>query len=327
MNYKKIAEAAGVSVGTVSKAFSYSREISEKTREKIFAIAREAGVLEKYTGAKYEKRVIAVLCPEIVSQHYAEMVTILDSMIKEKGDLMTVAITDFSGKTTAELYRYYEKFSGVDGILVISSDEFLPEKRNIPVVMMGRKPKNSKIDAVEASSEDAIYEAVRYLKKNHRQRIAFIGDPLTAGKQAAYEKALLRCGIPVYHHLIVSSEKRFEEAGYDGVEKLLRLSAPPDALIAAYDYIAIGAVQALKKHGKSVPKDVSVIGMDDIRLSSYLDVPLTTIRPDLRQSCEAALELLYKKIDNRFYFSREKKVVPAALVIRDSVVDIEQEET
>ncbi len=325
MNYKKIAEAAGVSVGTVSKAFSYSKEISEKTRAKIFAVAKEAGVLEKYTRAKYEKHVIAVLCPEIVSQYYAEMVSILDGIIKSNGDMMMMSITNFAGDTAAGLYDYYQKYARVDGILIIASHKMFAAQSQVPTVVLGPSPETPGIDAVETSLAGAVYEAIRYLKDSNRRRIAFIGETLTCSKLAAYETALLKCGIPLSHDLIVVSESRFEAAGYDGAERLLALTEPPDAIITAYDYIAIGAIKALKKHGLTVPEDVSIIGMDDISLASYLDIPLTTIKTDLTEICETAARLLYKKMDNQYYFSREENIIPGELVIRESVADRKRE--
>ena len=83
--------------------------------------------------------------------------------------------------------------------------------------------------------------------------------------------------------------------------------------------IAIGAIKYLREIGLSVPDDISVIGMDDIKECEYLDVPLTTIKTDVDYVIEKALDILYKKMENQYYFSNENIVVKSELVKRNSV--------
>lgn len=98
MNLETLAKLAEVSVGTVSKAFSGSKEISEDTKERIFALAKEHGCFDKYNKNRFDKKVIAVICPELNSEYYSATVTLLNREITLRGGIMSVSTTDFSGR-------------------------------------------------------------------------------------------------------------------------------------------------------------------------------------------------------------------------------------
>ena len=95
MNLNTLAKLCGVSAATVSKAFSGSEEISEDTRNKIFEIAKQHGVYDRYNKNKYDKKVIAVICPELNSDYYNKYVTLLDKEITALGGIMTVSVSNF----------------------------------------------------------------------------------------------------------------------------------------------------------------------------------------------------------------------------------------
>ena len=79
MNIQKLAKLAGVSAGTVSKAFSGSLEISDKTRQHVFEIAKQYGCFEHYNKNKYSKKVVAVICPEVKSEYYCSIVSFIET--------------------------------------------------------------------------------------------------------------------------------------------------------------------------------------------------------------------------------------------------------
>jgi DNA-binding LacI/PurR family transcriptional regulator len=96
----------------------------------------------------------------------------------------------------------------------------------------------------------------------------------------------------------------------------------PTAIFAAYDYIALGIIQYIRKHNKTVPDDFSIVGVDDISFSSHLNIELTTIKLNTQEICDLILDLLYKKINNKFYKLRQNITVRCDLIIRDSVKNI-----
>ena len=128
-----------------------------------------------------------------------------------------------------------------------------------------------------------------------------------------------KCGLDVNNEYIIHSEKRFEDAGYDGMAKLLSLDNKPTAILAAYDNIAIGAMKFISDNGLSVPEDISIIGMNDNEESRYLQVPLTTGTAYLEDMSEITAELMFERIRVNDCKTITTIKVSAELVKRGSV--------
>ena len=132
MNLAKLAQLTNVSVSTVSKAFSDSPEISAQTRELIFNVAKEHGCFDKYYKPVYSKKVIAVICPEMLGIHYTQMATFLSEKISSRKGTMLLSIDEFSGEKNQELIDYYTKFCKADGIIVIEPSSVIKNNTDIP---------------------------------------------------------------------------------------------------------------------------------------------------------------------------------------------------
>lgn len=319
MNLNTLAKLAGVSVATVSKAFSGSGEISEETKNKIFEIAKANGVYDRYNKNKFDKKVIAVICPELKSNYYSSFITTLDREISACGGIMTVSVTNFSAEREQELIAYYSSYCKADGIICIGMHAENEKTEGTPVVGLFASKKTRCIDVVKSNTYKALEDAVMYLKGCGHTEIGFVGEALTVGKQEMFKDCLRRAAIPVIDEYIHISDFRFEEAGVNTIENWLRSGKKmPTAIIAAYDYIAIGVIKALKNAGIRVPEDISVIGMDDINVVPYLETPLSSIRNNTEFACRAAAELIMKKIENKYYIQKEPIIIPSEFVIRAS---------
>ena len=121
---------------------------------------------------------------------------------------------------------------------------------------------------------------------------------------------------------MVNSKMRFQMAGFDAMKQLMEQKDRPTAVIAAYDYMAMGALRYTQEAGLSIPKDVSVIGLNNVSAAAYLDVPLTTIVSHPEELCETAVDLIFKKMDNQFYFARQDITLKSRLIVRDSVANL-----
>ena len=144
-------------------------------------------------------------------------------------------------------------------------------------------PHGPEIPSVSGDLEGAMAEAVRHLLELGPRRILFLGHeaefPVQNPRLLGYLSAINATGVPVDPHLI-QGIPRWEDslaAGYHRVMQVLRRGLPFTAVAAANDLLAIGAIRALRERGLSVPEDVSVTGIDDIELSSYVEPPLTTV--------------------------------------------------
>ena len=320
MKLSDIAKLAGVSVSTVSKVMAGSGEISDKTKETVIKIAKDNGVFEKYYHGTYEKKVVAVILPEIKSEHYANIATTIRELVENSGAMTIFAETNFEDEKYARFIEYFAFRGMADGIITVGGKRINADA-DIPVVMICGNG-NGKIDTVSIDFKKAIETTVKYLKDCGHRKIAYIGERLTASKCQHTRDALEQNFLDVNEEHMITSNKRFENAGIDGVKQLFKTSEMPTAIIAAYDYIAMGAIKALKEAGRSVPEDISVIGMDNIAAAAYPDISLTTIGIDYKALCEIAVDLIMKKIKNKYFRIRQDILVEAELEIRDSVKHI-----
>lgn len=322
MTLSNLAKIAGVSVATVSKAFSGSSEISEETRERIFEIARREGCFDKYNKNKFHKPIIAVICPEIDSAYYNAIVTLLNREITDRGAIMAVSVGDFSEEVESELFNYYSSYCHADGIILINTQFEIKNPMLVPTVALGHMGVCKNADVIDLDFDNAILEAVLYLKSQGHTEIGFAGERLTSTKLRSFQNSMRRAGLRVSEELVRISNERFERAGIDAVESWSSEGRMPTAIIAAYDNIAVGVIKALRKNGFEVPRDVSVIGMDDIPIATYLTTPLSTIKTHVSDACRMSVELVMKKIENQYYKSREEIVVASEFVVRESTGEV-----
>lgn len=294
MNMASLARLCGVSVSTVSKAFSGSTEISEEKIKHIFRVAKENGCYEKYCKNIYPSRVIAVICPEFKSGVYAEMLSLMEAEVKKYGGTLIASCTDFDDGRRNELMTYFTEYAKVDGIIsldVVCADE----KHSVPVVALGEY-KN--IHSVALSMENAVDDAISHLKENGHRNIAFVGEKLTQPKEKLFRTFMDKHRLPVRDEYVVEGEGRFEAAGYDAMNRLFECDNVPTAVICAYDNIAIGAMKCIYEHGKTIPEDISVIGFNDIKELPYLSVPLTSVSSHNPDLCQIMVELLFEVMED-----------------------------
>lgn len=319
MTMRELALLANVSVSTVSKAFGGAKDVNDDTKKRIFDIARQTGCYNKFYKGKYPKKIIAVICHEIISDYYAEVVDRLRIQIEQSGNIVLIATDDFSKDKQEELIDYFCSYLRVDGVVVLDLSVELKKSYDTPIVaVLGKATKN--VDSVNTDLNAAMYDAVSLLLNYGHEKIAFIGETLTASKASCFTEAMKKCSHNDF--TVITSDKRFEEAGKDGVYRLLKQRNDCTALICAYDNIAIGAIKQLHDMGFNVPNDVSVIGIDNITVGKYTNTPLTTIGVDLSQICDVACELLQKKLKNPYYKSIDRAVIQSRLIVRESIKKI-----
>jgi len=311
---KELARRANVSVATVSKAFHDADDISEDTKKHIFTVAKQLGCFGKYYKGKYHKKIVAILCPELRGNHYSSYVECLRELMEHSDCIPIVAVYDFNARKQAELLEYFASYLKVDGVLVMEQICDTKIGFSAPVVSVFS---GSKIDCVNVNLENAMLEAVRVLKDLGHTRIAFIGEGLTGRKKELFCRAMKTNDLD--EALVYESKFRFEEAGEDGIRNLTESGVDFSAVICAYDNIAIGAIRELERCGRSVPDDISVIGIDNISFAKYMGIPLTSVDTNPKEVCMIAWDLLQKKMESPYYSSTQNITINAKLVVRESV--------
>ncbi len=315
MKMKQLAQLAGVSPSTVSKAFSGSHEVSEEKRQYIFEIAKKVGCYDKYCKAFFKKKVIGVVCPEFQGGNYSKQLTYLKNEIEKHDSVMIVGCHSFDECSKNDLISYFTESAKVDGLIVVGSDN-MSGIYHTPIVVIG---KSDNFDSIVLSTKSAMKNAVENLLKNGHRDIGFIGEKLTKLRFTRFVEVMEESRLRVNYDYVVESTERFEEAGYDAMNTLLSKEKRPTAVIAAYDSIAIGAMKSIYEHGLSIPDDISLIGMDDESQTAYLNVPLTSTTSYMEDLCEIVVDVLFNRIENGDDLAIRKINVSMELVERKSV--------
>ncbi len=316
MTLSKIAALAHVSVPTVSKAFSMSSEVNEKTREIIFDIAKEHGCFRKYYNAKYPKHVIAVICPEFKSRYYAGLLSRIQEKFFELNCEVSVASTEFSKSTEEALFEYYSKYAPVDGIIMIDGSAELDSNIDIPVgAINSSRLKNTSV-TVKIQYREVLSDALDYFIGSGAESIGFIGECKTTKKAELFKELLTeKTGECDSRYISISSE-RFEKGGYEAMKQLIDTNCVPRAVVCAYDQVAIGAISCAVENGLRVPEDVAIIGYNDIPEAQYLNPPLASMDTNVEGAVEKLAESLIRGLNGEPV--KEQIYIEASLKLRKS---------
>ena len=222
------------------------------------------------------------------------------------------------------IYTHIPNNGLLDGVLVQSGlngdQEIISHLKDagIPQVVIGRPFRSDIVSFVNVDNEDAANKAVSHLISLGYQRIATITGPSesTVGidRRNGYLKALNEHGMRVKQPLIAEGDFS-EKSGYHAMQKLLHEN--PDAVFAASDVMAIGAIRAINEVGLKVPDDIALVGFDDIPLLSVSEAELTTVHQPIIQLGEKAVELLYYQLENGTDAPRSI-ILDTELIIRTS---------
>ncbi|HOJ10392.1 MAG TPA: LacI family DNA-binding transcriptional regulator [Clostridiales bacterium] len=333
---KDIAEIAGVNVSTVSKALRDSSDINEDTKSEIRKIAKDLDYKFKVSKRNPSNGVgiIGVICPEITSNYYSQIISIIEEEVKKEGYFCIIGFTNF--ETNDE--RYYLKHLlnvDVDGIIFITESSNVgntlseyKKATSIPLVLVAQNTETKDFDCIKIDDDYGVRLAVEHFIQMGHKDIGYVGDELSNTRLDIFMKVMQENKMKINKKWIQVEEERFEKCGYDLMSSLLKADDIPTAVLAAYDDIAIGAIKAVFDKGLKVPDDISVVGIDNVRISSYYQPELTTIAGPVEEMGKIAVKLLFKKVKDRQYNVVQNVRLSPRLVQRKSAKEfIEQNDS
>lgn len=281
------------------------------------------GVLKKYYKGRFGRKIIAVICPELRSEFYADFAARLGERIEQKGGMMVLSATDFSKERAEHLFSYYSSFRHADGLILVDCGHFLEGAiAHMPVIEIAAHRYIQKADHISTDCTAAIDQAIAYLVEMGHREIGFIGETKTKRKYEVFCESLQAHGLKVHPEYAVQTDLRFGEGGYTAMKQLLSLKKRPTAIIAAYDDMALGALHCAHEEDLRIPEELSIIGMDNISTTAFLNVPLTTISIHSDELCQAAIDRIFYRIENPNCFSSQCISFEGQLVVRNSVAKI-----
>jgi DNA-binding LacI/PurR family transcriptional regulator len=324
-----IARMAGVSTATVSRALAGNPIIPQALRERISAIASAQGYVinQQARGLRLQRtQTIGVVIPLghesgqlITDPFFQEMVGRLADEITLRG--FEVLLSKVAAPTPGWLDRMVQSHRS-DGLLVIGQSDQHDALNAVadlyrPLVVWGGSLPDQRYRTVGVDNVAGARLAVEHLIGLGRRRIAFLGmpdAPEVGLRRQGYLAALAQAGLPVVPELSAPAHFTIDTA-YQGVVDLIQSGVAFDAVFAASDVIALGAVRALSAAGRRVPADVSVVGFDDVAVARHSLPALTTIRQDLERGAREMVDLLFRRIDGEVASS---VVMVPELIIRQT---------
>lgn len=316
MTLTKLARIANVSVSTASKAFSMSSDISELTREEVFAAARANGCFKKFFNAKYPKYIAAVICPELNSRYYSDFCFSMQKHFGKVNFDVCISSYGFSDAAARDRIEYYEKYADVDVIVLLDSQtEHLPPHETPIINISSRNIENADLNII-LDMESPMDEAVKYFINSNIYDIGFIGEKLTHNKLLLFKQAILNNKLSLNEETVYISGERFEKGGYDAAQRLLSSGRLPKALICAYDDMAFGAVKLFNEKGIHIPSDVKIISFDNISTSAYSVPSLSSVEFLGKKAAELTVSSVLDILNGS---SAEKNhTLSAKLILRES---------
>lgn len=286
-NIREVAKKAGVSVATVSRVLNHPERVSLKTRDHIDKIIKEMDFSPNaFARSLNLKRShsIALIIPDMQNPQNMEIARGVELVAHQKGYNLLLCNTEKDlKKEQGYMQMLIEK--KIDGIVLAFTllqqqdfDEI--RKRKIPLLLFGQNVLNDKISSVYSDFKEGAFLAVSHLVQLGFKRIAYIcgeNDHLeNRDKTLGYTEAMLNSGINISKDLIIQGHDDID-SGYLAALKLLQLNPLPEAVFAANDLMAIGAVDAFRAEGIRIPEDISIIGYDNIRMASLIEPKLTSV--------------------------------------------------
>jgi DNA-binding LacI/PurR family transcriptional regulator len=198
--------------------------------------------------------------------------------------------------------------------------------RKVPLVFVDVGPQAAGITNIRVNYQQGIREAVQHLAKLEHKRIAFVTGPTVLksamARRSAFEASMQENGLTVDQELIVTGDHKVE-GGIAALAQLAALPKRPTAILCSNDMTAVGVMREAYGRGIAIPRELSVIGFDDIRLAEFTTPPLTTVRMSQKQLAEHAFEALRGEVENRDDSSNGKEInLETALILRGSTAKV-----
>ena len=326
---KDIAQLAGVSVMTVSKALRDEPDVSAETKSKIKALAQQVGYVPDSSAQGLRTKttkLLGLVIPATTNPVYARMVFAIEERAHELGyDVLLAQTLNSPDREDACLRRLLSR--RVDGLLITPVYRFEAEARiymeiaarKIPTVLLGPPaPFCRNFLSIEIEEVAASFNVTRHLiELGHRQVAYFTGPPAAPWAHErfdGYRRALREAGLEVDDKLVFAAGGTIED-GAKAAAQMLNEGCCPTAVQTASDSVAIGCAETLLRQGLKIPEDVSIAGFGNIMAAQYYRIPLTTVRQPKYRLGVAAIETIMQLVRGEKAASRR---LPAELVLRQS---------
>lgn len=322
-----VAKRAGVSKMTVSRVINNSGYISDKTRSTVEQAIKELGYIPNALARSLRHKqtsTIALVITDITNPFFTTIARGVEDAAKEHGFTVMYGNTDESQEEEiAYLTVLIQK--QVDGVLLVPSHDSqasidLLQQHKIPFVILDRRIPDADVDTVRGDSIGGAYTITCHLIDLGHRNIAFLGGPShisTARERLfGYRQALTDAGIDTAGNERVYAEAFNYEGGFELAQQVIQADPMPTAIFAYNNFVAIGALHALRQANLRVPEDISLVVFDDLPESILIDPFFTTVVQPAYEMGQTATQLLLKRLTDTEPSPTQDIVLPTRSVLR-----------
>jgi LacI family transcriptional regulator len=327
---KQVAESAGVHVSTVSRALNPATEamVVPEAVARVVKAAKSLGYRIDPVAASLRtgrSRLVGILVPDIATNVFAPILTGATERLSALGYSAIVAYVGSDKKVQQD---FVAGLIGrrVDGLILATATRNDPLvtfciKEHLPTVLVNRAEAETRLSAVVSDEIRGMQLAVDHLVEFGHKKIAHIGGPSEHStgflRRQGFLQAAAAHGITAQGTPCETAANYTREAGAEAASKLLKAHRDITGIVAANDLLALGAYDAIRERGMRCPRDISIVGHNDMPLVDMVDPPLTTIRINPRELGREAADLLQQTMKTHDVAARTM-VLPPKLIVRQS---------
>lgn len=329
MNIREVAKRAQVSVASVSRTINGVSTVDPEIARRVWKAIDELGYhpnVQARALVSGRSRMLGLIVSDITNPFFPEIIQTFENAAVQGGFEVLLSSTNYDpAKMTGAVRRMLER--KVEGVAILTSEmqESLVAQltgRNVPLAFIDVAPPGERIANIVIDYQQGIQQAVRHLLRLGHRSIGFISGPLSLTSARIRREAFLSClaenRIHVSPDLVVEGDHRMT-GGREAVARLLGAKQPPTAILASNDLTAIGVLMGLDREGLRAPRDISVVGFDDIHLSEFTLPPLTTVRVSREAIARMAYEALVEGLQHDPAKTEPKSyVLETTLIVRSS---------
>lgn len=329
MSIHEVARRAKVSIATVSRTINGVQSVTPQLSRRVWRVIEELGYYPNTQARALvsgRSRIFGLIVSEITNPFFPEIVQgFEDIAVQHNYEILTTSTVHDSKRVALAVRRMIER--RVDGVAIVTfgMEEALFDdlkSRKIPLVFIDVGPPLPRVSNLKIDYQHGIRQAVQHLAALGHKSIAFISGPLTlrsaVARQQAFLQSMQEISLPVDEKYLIEGNHTLE-GGMEALKKILELPKRPTAVICSNDMTAIGVMREGYEAGLQIPRDLSLVGFDDIRLAQFVIPPLTTIRMSQTEIARMAFNALLAEVQRQIPSPNGSEyVLRTSLVLRDS---------
>jgi len=318
-----VAKKAGVSQATVSRVFSSSSYVSKETRKKVLNVAKQLNYQPNALARgliTQKTNIIGIAMKDIKNPFYQEILEITTKKLRDIGYTVMFIYTNNDTIQEEEL-RFFLEFN-VAGLIVtdaLLSSDIVDKLTNyqIPVVLINRYDKSLTCHTVQCDNVNAAKSIATYIYNTGAKDIVYISGKQNTSTNQDREKGFINTLKNKDIKLTILNGDYTYEKAFSKTSHLIKKGHLPDAIFGANDITSLGALNALKMHNLSIPKDVIIVGFDNIAMASWPDNLLSTWAQPKEKMVDAAINILLSKEKQK---KRQNITIPGHFIHRSTTI-------